>query len=161
MKETANCQAVPCLIHSSLRTCVSCCTAWPCANLYSSRHWSASLSNRKPVSNKPVLKECQPTGCAARPTPNQQASCPQSPSQSSHQAARKGHNHGVHQVARKGHQLSSQCPAAQASTRPVTHQSDSDSSSQQTVHEPLVFRQYCRFIEHIHGQERSKQAQFR
>ncbi len=87
MKETSICQAVPCLIHSSLRTCVSCYTAWPCANLYYSRHWPASLSNRKPVSNKSVLKECQPTGCAARPTPNKQASCPQSPSQSSHQAA--------------------------------------------------------------------------
>lgn len=160
MKETASCQAVPCLIHSSLRTCVSCCTAWPCANLSYSRHWSATLSNRKPVSNKPVLKECQPTGCAASPTPNKQASCPQSPSQSSNQAARKGHNPAIHH-ARKGHQLSSQCPAAQASTRPVTDQSDSDSSSEQTVHAPLVFRQYGRLTVHLHGQVRSKQAQFR
>ena len=132
-------------------------TPYMCIMLYSLALCQSVLF--KALVSKPVKHEVrQPetcpermsaTGCAARPTPNQQASC------------LRGHDHGVHQVARKGHQLSSQCPAAQASTRPVTHQSDSDSSIQQTVHEPLVFRQYGRFIEHIHGQVRSKQAQSR
>lgn len=160
MKETANCQAVPCLIHSSICTCVSCCTDWPCANLYSSRHWPASLSNRKPVSQKRVLKECQQHDVLQdQHLISKQAASKCLAFQSS--SCLRGHNPAIHQVARKGHQLSSQCPAAQASTRPVTDQSDSDSSSEQTVHAPLVFRQYSRLTVHLHGQVRLKQAQFR
>ena len=159
MKETANCQAVPCLIHSSICTCVSCCTAWPCANLYSSRHWSASLSNRKPVSNKPVLKECQPTGCAARPTPI--SKLPANVLPSSHQAASEAITQPFIRLPAKAINW----PVSVLLHRPAPYQSLTNltvirPASKQPM-QPLVFSQYGRLNVHIHGQVRSKQAQSR